>query len=499
MPQAHMPEIRAIAMKYPYEELDGIGMTLIKNHVDHRGSLMSWHVGRRTRYRSRLRQAVGQWVYAGEWSMASTNLKIETGARAFPNRLRRTAEVYCERIRDDGGWGLAPDQPSSLVNTGEVIAILEAGGTEYEDEHVQRGLSYLTSNLERHLKDLKRGPRTRYAVFSLLGLTEYPQARERDDVREAITFVAAWLRDENRVGDGWCSQSGNSTLSLFATCTAISALRRAKASDPTIAEGVRCIIANSLTASTWPPAAERSDHPSPAVTGLAAMTLFDAGHTRAAKAASRWLVQSTAKWATRTEEAREEQSWRHMTFSICARAVLRGGIPLYDPRLRPTLRYMSSLWSQREGLWSDGAPDHHLTVRGAYAAALFYQELRRSMLAQDPLSLAEALQPDGETGTGALAANVEMGEKDGTLIFTTVHGLEHTIELDRELFAIVTALIENGPMERRALGKLLTISAPDVQSQINLLNVAVWRQTEGEIGIFVHHESKGYVIRLGRG
>ncbi len=420
--------------------------------------------------------------------------QVEAGTRALPRRLRRTAEIYLSQIRPDGGWGLSPGQASSLVNTAEVLTVLEAGGIPYEHEGVQRGLGYLSANLEPHLLDADRGPRTRYVAFVLLGLIEYPQARTRPDVAGCIEFARDWLANNNQTEGGWSSEAGQPALSLFATCMSISALARSGPDHPTIAEGVQCLSEFSLSASTWP-LAVGFPQPSPAVTGLAALALFDAGQPAAAKKASRWLSARSGQWSNRTEDARDELGtpWRHMSFGICARAVLRSGIPLYDPELRPTLLHLDSLWSQREGMWSDGAPEGHLTVRGAYAAALLYQELRQSMLTIDPLSLAEALQPDSAPVAETHLAQARVSGPEIILI-ESIHDKSYQVTLEEVLCALVGELLKDGPVPPRDLSRRLKVRPPDINSMVAEINVKVWSQTEGVIDRFIVKQVGGLHI-----
>ena len=435
--------------------------------------------------------------------MPSPDPGVESGSRSLPARLARTAGIYLENIRDDGGWGLSSGQVSSLVNTAEVLAILESGGIAYEHECVQRALTYLASNFPTHLSDPDRGPRTRYAIFTLLGLTEYRQASTRVDVHACLEFAVRWLKTSNRVAGGWTVDAESRELSIFATTAAMSALARAAPGDPAIEEGADSLLANSLGAATWPAEAGADHHgqPSHALTGLAALALFDAGRARPARAASRWLHDRPVWWSTRTEAAREEVGtpWRHMSFSICARAVLRAGAPVYDVRLRPSLQYLDSLWSQREGLWSDGTPRDHLTVRGAYAAALLYQELRCSILRMDPLSLANTLQPvPNPVRANARFLGMDLNAEEGEIIIESPQGTLYAITLDHDSHRLVKALATSAgrPLSARQLGDLLEVNAHDIQSKVNEINVAVWEQTDNQVQRLVEPSPKGFFIEI---
>jgi hypothetical protein len=421
----------------------------------------------------------------------------------MPARMARTARVYLDLARHDSGWGLAPDQVSSLVNTAEVLAILQAGGVPFAHSGVQNALTYLTKHLKPHLDDPDHGPRTRYVTFTILGLTEYAHAYSRADVRDCLSFAYKWLAASNRVAGGWSAQADSDKLSLFATCSAVGALARSSYAGDATSEGVECLLEHSLSGQTWPTEYNPSEKPiiSPALTGLAALALFEAGHDKLADRGIKWLLKHPEWWQNRTEDARNEigTSWRHMSFSICARAVLRAGTPIFDARLRPTLKYVGSLWSQRDGLWSDGAPDGHLTVRGAYAAAQLYQELRRGLGELDALALAERLNPEETDDIDATSLG-ELTLNDGTttIEITSAFGSRHTVPLDQRLYVIVKTLhlADGTPVSTQTLAKELAIRAPDVAKHISQLVVTVHNHTNGAIGKLIISRDGGHRLNF---
>jgi hypothetical protein len=426
--------------------------------------------------------------------------EIECAQAALPARLRRTAEIYLDAIRHDGGWGLAPGQVSSLVNTAEVLAVLRSAAVPYSDSGVQKGLAYIVSNLEVHLNERDRGPRTRYAAYALLGLSEYAEARTRPDVLACMHFASNWLHGHNRREGGWAAEEQEDGLSLFATTQAMIALSAAQPDDPAIGQGADCLLKHALSASTWP-AEAGGKYRSPALTGLAAEALFDAGRHAPARAAAKWLHENPEKWATKTEVGRSElgTSWRHMSFSIGARAVLRSEVPFYDHRMRPALLYLDSLWSERHGLWSDGEPNDHLTVRGAYAAALLYKALRASLLHIDPLDLANTLSPPATPKKGSAGlVYIDLLAVDGEIEIESPEGHQYSISLDEMAYATVKVLATTGgrPLTARKLAPLVDLKQGDIQGMVNSINVAVHQETDGKVSRLIQSAKNEYFIGM---
>jgi hypothetical protein len=168
----------------------------------------------------------------------------------------------------------------------------------------------------------------------------------------------------------------------------------------------------------------------------------------------------------------------------------------HDARIRRTLRHVNTLWSQRDGLWSDGAPSGHLTVRGAYAVALLYQELRRGILALDPLDLANTLDAGGASATEPTPAVELLGP--GVIVVTSNLGSTFHVEVEPAVYAMVDAFIrERGkPVELKHLCKSLDVKLPKLRELIRRLNVEVWHQTSGAVGKLVDRvgETGLYII-----
>jgi hypothetical protein len=413
--------------------------------------------------------------------------QIRTGDRALPGRLRLTAQTYLKAQRHDGGWGLAPDQVSSIVNTAEVLSVLRAGGVRYLDACVTKGIDYIVDALPKHLEDPDRGPRTRYATFALLGLSEYVEALSRPDVEELIAFATHFLTENNRADGGWRSQPNDPELSLFATATSVSALARAGVGAALVAEGAACLLAQRLPGrrgegAAWPISIRRTARASPAQTALSVVALADAGKTRAAVEGSRWLLRCVPRWAAATEDLTDEPGtpWTHMSYSLGLRACLRTGVAPYEQRLRPAIDHLYSLWSAEERLWSEKESGANRTVRGAYAVSEAYHAIAAGINALDPLDLLEAVQP---TRAAAPVSAGSIGVDPARRVFTLeANGRKHEVPCGPAALELLLALLaREEPLGGAALATALGISANAVSQRVRRLNELVESETGGAL------------------
>lgn len=107
----------------------------------------------------------------------------------------------------DGGWGLAAGQASSIVNTAEALFVLRRG--RFYPTSARRGVEFIRSSLSKHLDDPDRGKRVRYVAFALLAFAEYEDFVGKDEIQSCVS----WLLDSRNHDNGGATRRVTGTLS----------------------------------------------------------------------------------------------------------------------------------------------------------------------------------------------------------------------------------------------------------------------------------------------
>jgi hypothetical protein len=316
---------------------------------------------------------------------------------------------------------------STISNTAQVLSIFRAGGLGPQDEPVAQGIAFLCSrrakfereqgwdipiDLDLELSETRCLPYTRYFAWVLIGMTEFPRNELDRDAIVAIDACRKWLLDRRlRKDGGWLRLPGTGELSLLQTSTAVFALARherwrGRSPDqmPAIRDGLEALRGHRNDDGGWPLSLlERQDQVSPAQTALCALafnSLDDAGPRAEARAAAEWLLERADAWTTTTEVVDEARgtpqgrfgaTWRHMSWALGLTACLEAGISISQPKLRPALKYLDTLWYEAASEWRDGHPGADPTVRATYAAVQAAEAMRRALAREDPLEIASAL------------------------------------------------------------------------------------------------------------
>lgn len=366
------------------------------------------------------------------------------------DRINRAAAAYVGKRgpvedtdaagRPVAGWGLRPGALSTISNTAEVLAVLRAGGQGPGDPAVDGGIEFLRYRFQRfklteseppaagelELEETRCLPYTRYFVWGLIGLTEFPLRALGDEAREVAEGCYDWLVDNRRADGGWLRYPATDELSLLQTSTAVVALARYErrqgrdpASSLAIVAGVDA-LRRHREETAWPLSLlDGPRHDSPAQTALCVIALNelasayeDVGGNEAERKASdlrkeigesvAWLLDEASSWARAVEvvdeargtpQARFGATWRHMSWGLGLIAALDAGVSISEPRLRATLDFLESLWVETVSEWRDGSPEADPTVRATYAAVMASEAIGRALEREDPLEIAQALHP----------------------------------------------------------------------------------------------------------
>lgn len=366
------------------------------------------------------------------------------------DRINRAAAAYVDKrcpVEDSdaagrpvAGWGLRPGALSTISNTAEVLAVLRAGGQGPGDPAVDGGIEFLRYRFQRFtltkadapatgelgLEETRCLPYTRYFVWGLMGLTEFPLRALSDEALEVAEGCYAWLIENQRADGGWLRYPATDEPSLLQTSTAVVALARyerrqgrSPASSPAIVAGVEALRRHRGEVA-WPLSLlEGQRHESPAQTALCVIALNalasayddldgDDAERRASELRTEigesvaWLLDEAASWARAKEvvdeargtpQARFGATWRHMSWALGLIATLDAGVSISEPRLRGALDFLEGLWVETVNEWRDGDLEADPSVRATYAAVMASEAIARALEREDPLEIAQALHP----------------------------------------------------------------------------------------------------------
>ena len=310
----------------------------------------------------------------------------------FEQRLTVAIERFKSLQSGDGGWSerLQSGYNSSIVNTVEVLAVMRAGGVSYRDDAVENAVKYLTKAVVEHpsVGGAGRGPYTRYCAWGLSGLTLYRESRHDKRLLKAQEHCVLFLKEHQLRDGGWGESPPDCHPSIISTSAAIAGLARvcpyAKFGDDaqSLLRDARKIVGTLRheTGGTKPKTYWSLDvrevRDSWAATAMAVISLAGGSpHDRKLAAqGAEWLRDNVRKWQTEVETGGGiHPSWRHMSFSLALRAVVRAGREPSVGEIKRVVGYLDALWIDDVGLWARGRPDADSSTSGAYAVVAAYE------------------------------------------------------------------------------------------------------------------------------
>lgn len=279
--------------------------------------------------------------------------------------LAITCQWLASIQRPDHGWGLAPGQASSLVNTAEAVYVLtRASGY---DTLIRKGLGFIESNVFKHIE--QNGPRIRYVAFSLAAMAEHPNLVSS----ELFERCCKWLEDTRNTDNGWGAEAGQDS-ELFPTCLSIWALQKARWPESKLDPSLQWLLSRAHNAG-W--ALDSAQGLSPVATAYALVCLAQSDyreHDRV-RAGKEYLLQ-TRHWGME-EEVTSGTVWKHCTYAWVIPALLALDENPYSTTIAEGVRYINSLKS-RHGGWNETENDKGRTVRAQFWSTLALDSIFRS-------------------------------------------------------------------------------------------------------------------------
>lgn len=287
--------------------------------------------------------------------------------------------------RPDGGWGLAPGQASSLVNTAEAIFVLSRlGGYEAS---LARGYTYISANA---FSDLDRlGPRVRYIAFSLFAMSLLPES-SRD--KAFVERCARWLIDARNPDGAWGIESRDDASHLFSTSIALWSLQGVKHPDSELRPAYQWLLSQA-TDTGW--SLRGGQGPSPIATAYAALVLAPAFASHDRLRAAKALLLQVRQWGTE-EEVVAGTVWKHCTFAFVLPALMALEESPYSTAVAEAIRYVNTLRLSGGG-WSESEPKVGQTIRAQFWSVLALDAVYRAF---DPAI--HTLRIDAERAEGVL-------------------------------------------------------------------------------------------------
>jgi hypothetical protein len=430
--------------------------------------------------------------------------------KSYQERLLAAAQRYkdIQEQHPRKAWGEISDGHANIPNTAEVLAVLRCAHEAYDATAVQDGLDYLATRVFLHPRPMGQPgghwPLTRFLVYGLIGLTQWPEwerdrrARRHDRISEAVTVPRAvdhcvsWLGG-NRSGDGWPDRADRAACSVLQTATAILALDRVgRLPEEVRAARDLLVKVQNRTTGAWPEVVKRGSYReagSAPHTALAVLALSN-GNTQHRQHAARggdWLLTNIDRWQLATNPERHEgvEPWIHMTFALGLRACLRVGTDPLSGALGASIDFLDRLWDDGTHEWR-GGESARPSVHGSHAVVLAYEELKRSQRYVDPLVFF-TLARTGMAAAATHQTNYRFTLGDRTIAIIDGRSGEsfppmELGELSWELVRQVAKLQFQGsrPKATIPLSRLAGVSR-DVRTMIRRINRVVAEGTEGQV------------------
>lgn len=287
--------------------------------------------------------------------------------------------------REDNGWGLAPGQASSLVNTAEAIYVLSRAG-DYKTE-ITKGLQFLENNVFDHLQT--RGPRVRYVAFTLIALAQSSQA----DKGNLVDQCCAWLEGARNPDNGWGVEAKQDS-DLFPTSLAIWSLQSVAFPARKLDPSLQWLLARAHDAG-WSLNAAQGISPVATAYALLCLAHSDYSTHDRVRAGKEYLLQ-TRYWGI-DKEVILGTVWEHCTFAWAIPALLALDENPYATTIAEGVRYINKLKS-RHGGWNETEGDTGRTVRAQFWSVLALDAILKSF---DPAK--HVLRIDAERAEGVLS------------------------------------------------------------------------------------------------
>ncbi len=282
----------------------------------------------------------------------------------YHQKIVESADWLIRHKNPDNGWGLAPEQASSIVNTAEAVYVLKKANRHHQ--HINLGLEYIQRVLPSHVEE--RGHRIRYVNFALLA---YVENQELIDPSE-LSIWADWLMNAKNADGAWGQVANDGESRLFPTCLTLMLLSNLNYKEKDLEPAFNWVLKKKKTTG-WSFDSDASP-PSQTATALAVSALkHDKDLDEEQYSNSKDLLLSTTQWATEPEDERGT-AWRHCTYQWIFPALMALGVEPYHKTIAEGVREINR-YGCDEG-WRE--PDGNKTIRGQFWAVFALDAIYRA-------------------------------------------------------------------------------------------------------------------------
>jgi prenyltransferase beta subunit len=318
----------------------------------------------------------------------------------YHQKIVESSEWLIWHKNPDNGWGLTPEQASSIVNTAEALYVLKKANRYHQ--HIKLGLEYIQQFLPSHVEE--RGHRIRYVNFALLAYIENQELVDHSEV----TRWADWLMNAKNADGAWGQVANDEESRLFPTCLTLMLLSKLNYREKDLAPAFNWVMKKKKTTG-W--SFDFDDSPSSqTATALAVLALkHDKDLDEENYSNSKDLLLTT-QWTTEPE-AERGAAWRHCTYQWIFPALMALGVEPYHKTIAEGVRGINSYGF--DGGWRE--PDGNKTVRGQFWAVFALDAIYR---AYDPA--VHTYRIDSERSQSALVeptfVNILVNTKWATIV-----------------------------------------------------------------------------------
>lgn len=454
----------------------------------------------------------------------------------YERRLARVVQRYGEEVGPDGGYGVTRGQPSSLVNTSEVLFVLRCAQRRvqpYDLAAVDDALAFLATHLPAHCQTRTatggRGEKTRFVVFALLGLAHWPD-RLTDLGQRTASWGLSWL-EQHLLEDGLPEDAGVRDVSLFENAVTIDLMVRMLPQpylalpDKARAERVleRCVTGSLYHLKpdlTWP-RQSYGEGTSPAKTSLLTTAFSNAkdaglidGPVRVGGAtieprlvdvseviarSGDWLCSNVARWERYIEHDPDITGtiWVHLAYAQALEALATIGRGL-DSRLTPAWEAVRKSWNQQERSWCEVKDPPVATVRSDYWSVRALEALLLREGASGARELGQRMD-SGPPETRAPKHDLVSRDLDQFSLRSRADRTEIPLRLTRRQADLMRALVLGGaqdkPLQADELAGALHIAANSLGQYIRRLNEAISNHVPDLI-LIVSGRRNGYRLNV---
>jgi len=274
----------------------------------------------------------------------------------YHESLQKAADWIQNHQNPDGGWGLAPKQASSLVNTAEAIIILRR--LSFYSREIEGGINFIVNNLGRHITT--NGPWIRYVAFSLMAINSDASLDLIDFKKEWVI----WLANSQNDDGGWGHAQRDNDSQIYPTCLALLCIQNSKLSEfrKNVEAGTKFLL-EKRSVEGW--SFEGPNKPAtPTATALATLACIEiVGDSNGIFKSAYRKILEISHWLTEAEH-QPGTAWLHCSYQWIIPAMLRLGEAPYSVKVADFVRTVNH--QQFDGGWTE--PGGSKTIRGQFWA-----------------------------------------------------------------------------------------------------------------------------------